>query len=193
MRVITLIQADAPTPRKVKAPQGPEDDMRGGDLLMRVELDKTKAKRAMEEAGRVADGYFAKAQRYMREGDYHNAIQYGKLAISYNEEDARYYFMLADCQVPEAQGVGKAEVGQYVGGALVRSSDARSRDSSSTIVEPPTGDRHRVLWAFRSPAVRRPRPGWARDRVARTAWGATREPIRADHRHGLTSTASWRT
>jgi tetratricopeptide (TPR) repeat protein len=35
----------------------------------------------------------------MREGDYHNAIQYGKLAISYNDRDARYYFMLADCQV----------------------------------------------------------------------------------------------
>jgi len=66
---------------------------------VRVEMDKTKSKLAMEKAEQVADRYYAKAKSAMRDGDYHNAIQYGKLAISYNETDSRFYFMLADCQV----------------------------------------------------------------------------------------------
>ena len=47
----------------------------------------------------------------MREGDYFNAIQYGKLAMSYAPEDARYYFLLAECQVknPEARWQRLAE------------------------------------------------------------------------------------
>ena len=35
----------------------------------------------------------------MREGDYFNAIQYAKLAISYCPEDSRFYFLLGECQV----------------------------------------------------------------------------------------------
>ena len=60
---------------------------------------------------RLADGYFTKARKFMREGDFFNAIQYGKLAISYNADDARYYFLLADCQVrnPEARWQRLAE------------------------------------------------------------------------------------
>jgi tetratricopeptide (TPR) repeat protein len=75
------------------------------DFLMRVELDKTKSKVALEEAGRVAESYYSQARRAVREGDYHGAIQYGKLAVSYNSEDARYYFLLADCQArnPESR------------------------------------------------------------------------------------------
>jgi len=47
----------------------------------------------------------------MMSADYYNAIQYGKLAISYNGDDARLYFMLADCQVrnPEARWQRMAE------------------------------------------------------------------------------------
>ena len=47
----------------------------------------------------------------MREGDFHNAIQYGKLAVSHNGEDARYFALLADCQVrnPEARWQRMAE------------------------------------------------------------------------------------
>lgn len=81
------------------------------DLLVRVEMDKTKSKLAAEEASRVAETYFSKARRAMREGDYHSAIQYGKLAISYHDADARYYFMIAECQVrnPEARWQRMAE------------------------------------------------------------------------------------
>ena len=47
----------------------------------------------------------------MLEGDFHNAIQYGKLAISYNAQDARFYFLIADCQSrnPEARWQRMAE------------------------------------------------------------------------------------
>jgi tetratricopeptide (TPR) repeat protein len=108
---LTLIQAEAPVMQAQEVAVQRGDGVRADDLLMRVELDKTKTKRAIEEAGRVAEAYYAKAMKYMREGDYHNAIQYGKLAISYNEDDARYYFMLADCQSrnPEARWQRMAE------------------------------------------------------------------------------------
>jgi Flp pilus assembly protein TadD len=81
------------------------------DLLVRVEMDKTRSQMAIEENTRLADVYFGKAKKFVREGDYFNAIQYGKLAISYSPEDARYYFLLADCQVrnPEARWQRLAE------------------------------------------------------------------------------------
>lgn len=81
------------------------------DLLVRVEMDKTKSKLALEESARVAENYFAQARKAMREGDYHSAIQYGKLAISYHDTDARYFYLLADCQVrnPEARWQRMAE------------------------------------------------------------------------------------
>ena len=90
---------------------GPSADVRGDDLLVRVEMDKTKSKLAAEESKRVAETYFSKARRAMREGDYHSAIQYGKLAVSYHDSDARYFFLLAECQVrnPEARWQRMAE------------------------------------------------------------------------------------
>lgn len=66
-------------------------------MLVRVEMDKTKTKMALEENARVADAYFNKAKKYTRDGDFYNAIQYGKLAISYNPDDARFFYLLADC------------------------------------------------------------------------------------------------
>jgi tetratricopeptide (TPR) repeat protein len=80
-------------------------------LLVRPELDKTRSRVAQEEATRVAESYHAKARTAMRAGDYHNAIQYAKLAISYHAEDARLYFLLADCQArnPEARWQRMAE------------------------------------------------------------------------------------
>lgn len=74
-------------------------DVGADDLLVRVEMDKTRSKLALEQASKVAETYFTKARHAERENDFHNAIQYGKLAISYNPEDARFYFFLAACQV----------------------------------------------------------------------------------------------
>ena len=58
-----------------------------------------------------AESYYVKARKSMREGDFHTAIQYGKLAISYVSEDPRYYALLADCQIrnPEAKWQRLAE------------------------------------------------------------------------------------
>ena len=80
-------------------------------MLVRVEMDKTKTKMALEENARVADAYYNKARKYTRDGDHYNAIQYGKLAISYNPDDARFYFLLGDCQArnPEARWQRLAE------------------------------------------------------------------------------------
>jgi tetratricopeptide (TPR) repeat protein len=86
-------------------------DLNAADLLMRPELDKTRSRTEQDEASRVAELYYSKARKAMMSGDYYNAIQYGKLAISYNGDDARLYFMLADCQVrnPEARWQRMAE------------------------------------------------------------------------------------
>ena len=81
------------------------------DLLVRVEMDKTKTKMAIEENAKLAEAYYLKARKFMREGDFYNAIQYGKLAISYSAEDARFYYLLGECQVrnPEARWQRMAE------------------------------------------------------------------------------------
>jgi tetratricopeptide (TPR) repeat protein len=82
-----------------------------GELLVRVEMDKSLSKRAIEESAKLADSYYVKARRFMREGDYYNAIQYAKLAISYSPEDARFFFLMAECEVrnPEPRWQRMAE------------------------------------------------------------------------------------
>ena len=97
---LRLTQADAvDAVRSVQT--SPNDGGTGAidDLLVRVEMDKTKSKVALEESKKVAGSYFNKALKAQREGDFHNAIQYGKLAISYDPDDARLVFLLAECQV----------------------------------------------------------------------------------------------
>ncbi len=91
---LTLTQPETHRPQVVTTK---EPDIEVDDLLVRVEMDKAKSKLAQEQASKVADAYYSKARRAMRDGDFHNAVQYGKLAISYNQTDARYYSMLADC------------------------------------------------------------------------------------------------
>jgi len=81
------------------------------DMAVRVELDRAESKIEAEEANKTADSYFSKAKMAIRDSDYHNAIQYGKLAISHNASDARYYALLADCQIrnPESRWQRQAE------------------------------------------------------------------------------------
>ena len=109
---LALVQSSQPESASSDGKQRQKKEVVGvDDLLVRVEMDKTKSKMAQEENSKIADTYYGKARKAMREGDYHNAIQYGKLAISYKSDDARYYFMLADCQVrnPEAKWQRQAE------------------------------------------------------------------------------------
>jgi hypothetical protein len=82
-----------------------------GDLFVRVEMDKTSTKKVIEENEKLADSYFTQARKYARDGDYYNAIQYAKLAVSFAPEDARFYFLMADCQIrnPDARWQRLAE------------------------------------------------------------------------------------
>lgn len=111
---LTLTQAK--TPDSGRSARGEDEGAApepssASDLLVRVELDKTKTKRAIEESSRMAELYFGKARRFSRDGDFHNAIQYCKLAISYRAEDARFYFLLGECQArnPENRWQRQAE------------------------------------------------------------------------------------
>lgn len=109
---LTLTQArssEFPRPDE-PFPPGKEPTSRD-DLLVRVEMDKTRTKMAIEQNAKVADQYFLKARKFQREGDYFNAIQYAKLAISYAAEDGRFYFLLGECQAknPEARWQRMAE------------------------------------------------------------------------------------
>lgn len=89
----------------------PKEAALADDMLVRVELDKTRSKMAIEENAKLAEQYYLKAKKFLREGDYYNGIQYAKLAISYTPEDARLYFLLGDCQVknPDARWQRQAE------------------------------------------------------------------------------------
>ena len=95
---LTLTQSDPRRSREEKV------DPRGEDLLMRVEADKTDVAKQHDEARKIAEQYYLKGRKFMKEGDFYNAIQYGKLAISYFQEDARFYFLLADCQMRNPDG-----------------------------------------------------------------------------------------
>jgi len=90
-----------PTPEVAPAV---EDGKSAGDLVMRVEMDKAKSKIEHEKMARTADDYFQQARKALREADFHNAIQYAKLAISYNDAEAEYFFVLAECQARNPGG-----------------------------------------------------------------------------------------
>ena len=96
---LRLTQAGPQETHAAPQPESANSDVGVNDLLVRVEMDKTRSKRALDESKKAAGDYYVKALKAQREGDYHNAIQYGKLAISYDPEDSRLYYMLADCQV----------------------------------------------------------------------------------------------
>ena len=97
---LRLTQADtAAAASKSSARRISGQGVSADDFLVRVEMDKTRSKVAAEESKKVADSYFSKASKAQRDGDLHNAIQYCKLAVSYNPDDARLYFLLAECQV----------------------------------------------------------------------------------------------
>ena len=96
---LRLTQAEAKDAVASAPPAAASQDVGVDDLLVRVEMDKTRSKVAIEESKKVASGYLAKATKAQRDGDFHNAIQYAKLAISYDPKDARLFFLLAECQV----------------------------------------------------------------------------------------------
>ena len=96
---LRLTQAETRDAVNAAPATGVQAEIGVDDLLVRVEMDKTRSKVAIEESKKVAGGYHNKALRAQRDGDFHNAIQYVKLAISYDPKDARLFFLLAECQV----------------------------------------------------------------------------------------------
>jgi Tfp pilus assembly protein PilF len=101
---LTLTQPSRPVSRRNRTAAVEPEEVTVQDLAVRVELDRPQSRVEADQATHVADLYFSKALRCVREADYHNAIQYGKLAISHNPSDARYFCLLADCQVRNPEG-----------------------------------------------------------------------------------------
>lgn len=108
---LTLTNPGASRAPVTKPAAAAQPDMTVSDLNVRVEVDRAKSQVAMDKAHRTADRYYSKARKFLREGDFHNAIQYSRLAITQNPSDARYYATLGDCLArnPEARWQRMAE------------------------------------------------------------------------------------
>jgi tetratricopeptide (TPR) repeat protein len=66
------------------------------DLVKRREFSKTERQATQEQNIRLAEKYHAKAREHFREGDYHNCIQFCRLAIRFNIESAEAYHLMGD-------------------------------------------------------------------------------------------------
>ncbi len=66
------------------------------DLVKRREFSKTERQATLEENVRLSEKYHAKARDYFREGDYHNCIQFCRLAIRFNADAAASYHLMGD-------------------------------------------------------------------------------------------------
>jgi tetratricopeptide (TPR) repeat protein len=66
------------------------------DLVKRREFSKTERQATLEQNIRLAEDYYAKAREYFREGDYHNCIQFCRLAIRFNNESAEGYHLMGE-------------------------------------------------------------------------------------------------
>lgn len=68
-------------------------------LAMRREFLKSESRVSQEEAEKQADNYYLKARKYFQSADYHNCIQYCRLAIRFADSVARYHHLLGEAQV----------------------------------------------------------------------------------------------
>ncbi len=66
------------------------------DLVKRREFSKTERQETVEQNIRLSEKYHVKAREYFREGDYHNCIQFCKLAIRFNAESAEAFHLMGD-------------------------------------------------------------------------------------------------
>lgn len=66
------------------------------DLVKRREFSKTERQETLEQNIRLSEKYQTKAREYFREGDYHNCIQFCRLAIRFNSESAEAYHLMGD-------------------------------------------------------------------------------------------------
>jgi tetratricopeptide (TPR) repeat protein len=66
------------------------------DFEKRKELVKSEAQESAEEQHKQAERYFLKAKDYFREGDFFNCIQFCKLAVKFNPNEAPFFSLMAD-------------------------------------------------------------------------------------------------
>ncbi|HEY3174405.1 MAG TPA: DUF4388 domain-containing protein [Candidatus Polarisedimenticolia bacterium] len=65
-------------------------------ILVRREMVKTEAQAAQEENVKLAEKYYQKAREYFSDKDYHNCIQFCRLAIRFSTDSAPVYALMAE-------------------------------------------------------------------------------------------------
>lgn len=65
-------------------------------LTRRKEMVKTEAQAAQEQTMKLGERYFQKAREYANEKDFHNCIQYCRLAIQHKGEAPEVYALMGD-------------------------------------------------------------------------------------------------
>ena len=65
-------------------------------LTIRREMVKTEAQAAQEQTQKLAGKYYQKAREYFSEKDFHNCIQFCRLAIKFNVEAPEAYALMAE-------------------------------------------------------------------------------------------------
>ncbi|HKY34003.1 MAG TPA: tetratricopeptide repeat protein [Candidatus Polarisedimenticolia bacterium] len=65
-------------------------------LMVRREMVKTEAQAAQEQNAKLAERYYQKARDYFAEKDFHNCIQFCRLAIKFHSESAPAYALMAE-------------------------------------------------------------------------------------------------
>ncbi|HZI94003.1 MAG TPA: DUF4388 domain-containing protein [Patescibacteria group bacterium] len=66
------------------------------ELSLRREMVKTEAQATQEQNIKLADRYYQKAREYLHEKDYHNCIQFCRLAIKFNTQSAPFHALMAE-------------------------------------------------------------------------------------------------
>lgn len=66
------------------------------DLVKRREFSKTERQATLEHNIRLAEKYYVKAREYYREGDYHNCIQFCRLAVQFDADSAEAFHLMGD-------------------------------------------------------------------------------------------------
>jgi len=65
-------------------------------LTRRKEMVKTEAQAAQEQTAKLGEKYYQKAREYAAEKDFHNCIQFCRLAIKFKGEAPEVYALMAD-------------------------------------------------------------------------------------------------
>jgi tetratricopeptide (TPR) repeat protein len=66
------------------------------DFEKRKELVKSETQASLDQNQKLAEQYFIKAKDYFNEKDFFNCIQFCKLAIRYNQQEAPFFSLMGD-------------------------------------------------------------------------------------------------